>query len=115
MMHEVTSHTLLLVIVTEKLLVLLLVLLPPCKSAGVRRNMKIRHWHGTGEGKMCVVTVLLQSFNNTVSLFRGEMAGDVDSEHVHQSPFSAGYSIRQLGKLYGIVVETSKPCVTETQ
>jgi len=75
--------------------------------------MKVRCWHGAGEGR-CVFTLFLQSLN-TMSLFRSEMAGDVDGECLHQSHFSVGYSTRKLGQLYGAVAETSKPCVTQTQ
>lgn len=50
----------------------------------------------------------------TVLLFRGETAGGVDSEHIHQSHFSVGYSTRKLGQLYGVVAETSKPCLTNS-
>lgn len=64
---------------------------------------------------MSVFTHFLQSLNNTVSLFRVEMAGDVDSEHIRQSRFSVGYSTRKLGQLCGAVGETSEPCVAQTQ
>lgn len=64
---------------------------------------------------MRVFTFFLQSFNNTVSLFRSEMAGDVVSEHIYQSHFSVGHSTRQMGQLQEAVAETSKPCVTQTQ
>lgn len=48
---------------------------------------------------MLVFTFFLRSFNNTVPLFRGEMAGDVVSEHIYQSHFSVGHSTRQMGQL----------------
>lgn len=64
---------------------------------------------------MSVFTHFSQSLNNTVSLFRVEMAGDVDGEHIHQSCFSVGYSTRKLGQLCGAAGETREPCVAQTQ
>lgn len=100
MTREVTSHTLLLAIVREKLLVPLLVLLFPCKSSCICKNIhedQALTW--SRRGKMCVFTFFLQSFNNTVSLFRGEIAGDVVSGHIYRSHFSVGHSTRETGQL----------------
>lgn len=71
--------------------------------------MEVRHLSQSRRVRISALILLLQSLNDTASLFRGEMAGDADSQDIHQSCFSVRHSTTKLGQLCDVVAEANKP------